>query len=59
MHLTGLANVKKKEVPDNWAGIKGEAWYSTVIDMYWHDEYHIWVSATEIAWCTCLPPVSG
>lgn len=51
-----ISKCEKKEVPDNWAGIKGTAWYSQIIDMFWHEECHIWVSATETAWCTCLPP---
>ena len=48
---------KKRQAPPG-CGINGEAWYSTVIDMYWHDEFCIWVSASESAWCTCLPPLN-
>lgn len=52
-----ISKCEKRKVPANWAGIKGEAWYSQILDMFWHEEYHIWVSVTEIAWHTCLPPV--
>lgn len=49
---------RKTEAPGNWAGITGETWYSQILDMYWHEGYHIWVSATDLSWHTCLPPVT-
>lgn len=57
-----ISTCEKKPLPDGipWAGVpsSGAVWYNQMIDMYWHDEFCIWVSASESAWCTCLPPLN-
>ena len=51
---------KKKPLPDgiDWIGMEaaGAVWYNSMIDMYWHDGYGIWVSEKEAAWRGSLPP---
>ncbi len=51
---------KKKPLPDGiaWIGMEaaGAVWYNSMIDMYWHDGYGIWVSEKEAAWRGSLPP---
>lgn len=51
---------KKKPLPDGiaWIGMEasGAAWYNGMIDMYWHDDYGIWVAEKEAAWRIGLPP---
>lgn len=37
-------------------GVEGDAWHSPIIDMYWHEGCHVWVSEKEPAWRTHLPP---
>lgn len=49
-----------KSLPDGiqWAGFQdsGPVWYNSLIDMYWRDEYGLWVSGNETAWSMSLPP---
>lgn len=51
---------KKKPLPDGitWIGMEaaGAVWYNSMIDMYWHDWYGIWVAEKEAAWRESLPP---
>ena len=51
---------KKKPLPDgiDWIGMEaaGAVWYNSMIDMYWHDGYGIWVAEKEAAWRESLPP---
>ncbi len=51
---------KKKPLPDGiaWIGMEaaGAVWYNSMIDMYWHDGYGIWVAEKEAAWRESLPP---
>ena len=51
---------RKKTLPDGiaWIGMEaaGAVWYNSMIDMYWHDGYGIWVSEKEAAWRGSLPP---
>ena len=51
---------KKKPLPDgiDWIGMEaaGAVWYNSMIDMYWHDWYGIWVAEKEAAWRESLPP---
>lgn len=51
---------KKKPLPDGiaWIGMEaaGAVWYNSMIDMYWHDWYGIWVAEKEAAWRGSLPP---
>lgn len=55
-----ICKCKRKALPDGipWIGMKaaGSAWYNGMIDMYWHDEYGIWVSEKEASWSGSLPP---
>lgn len=55
-----ISTCEKKSLPDGipWARLdaSGTAWYNSMIDMYWHDRYKLWVAEKETAWRTSLPP---
>ena len=55
-----ISTCEKKPLPDGipWAGLdaSGTAWYNSMIDMYWHDRYGLWVAEKETAWRVVLPP---
>lgn len=51
---------EKKHLTDGipWAGLdtSGMAWYNSMIDMYWHYRYGLWVAEKETVWWAGLPP---
>lgn len=57
-YWTGTCEKKPLPAGIPWAGLdaSGAAWYNSMIDMYWHDGYGIWVSEKEAAWRGSLPP---
>lgn len=50
-----ISKCEKRKAPKG-CGIEGETWYNPIIDMFWHKKLRIWISATEVAWCTYPPP---